>query len=131
MIQPGQRVVVSGEAEPIAPGPPAREHEVGPGETLSTIARMHGLSIDELRSLNSMSPGQTLIRPGDKLLVGGNTGKPGAARDAVHVVRRGETLMRIATSYGVRLADLLHINRLDSRTVIHPGQRIVIPFLPR
>ncbi len=126
VIQPGQRLVVTGEAGSATAAAASREHEVGPGETLFTIARMHGLSINELRSLNSMSPGDTLIRPGDKLLVGGSPRKS----DGVHVVRPGETLVRIATSYGVRLADLLHINRLDTRTVIHPGQRIVIPFLP-
>ena len=127
-IQPGQRLVVSGERAPSAPD---GEHVVGDGETLSTIARLHGVSIEQLRALNGLGPNDTLIHAGDRLVVRGTESAATAARDSVHVVRRGETLLRIATSYGVRLADLLHINRLDSRTVIHPGQRIVIPFLPR
>ena len=43
-----------------------------------------------------------------------------------YVVRRGDTLSRIATKFRVRLADLLGWNDLDSRSVIKPGQRLVM-----
>jgi membrane-bound lytic murein transglycosylase D len=47
---------------------------------------------------------------------------------AVHVVERGESLFHIASAYGVRMADLLGLNRLTERSVIHPGQRLRIPL---
>lgn len=52
-----------------------------------------------------------------------------AAHDGlvVHVVRKGETLFRIATAYGVSLAKLLDANDLHVSAVIHPGQHILIP----
>jgi membrane-bound lytic murein transglycosylase D len=48
---------------------------------------------------------------------------------AVHVVRKGETLFRIATSYGVTLANLLDVNGMAAHATIHPGQQIRIPVL--
>jgi LysM repeat protein len=42
-------------------------------------------------------------------------------------VRRGDTLGRIASRYGVRLMDLLRANGLSVRPVIRPGQSLLIP----
>lgn len=125
-IQPGQRLVVTESSQATSSDD---DHVVRPGETLSTIARAHGLSVDRLRSLNGLGTGDTLIRPGDRLRV--RPDESSRSTDAVHVVRKGETLLRIATRYGVQLTDLLHINELDLHAVIHPGQQLVIPFLPR
>jgi len=44
-----------------------------------------------------------------------------------HVVSSGETLGRIASSYGVRLSALLSANTLTTRSIIHPGQVLQIP----
>ncbi len=50
------------------------------------------------------------------------------ARVIVHVVRRGETLFKIAGSYGVSVRDLLGINEVTERSILHPGQRLRIPL---
>jgi membrane-bound lytic murein transglycosylase D len=61
---------------------------------------------------------------------------PGArAADAVasaivHVVRRGETLFKIAAAYGVSVTDLLGLNQLTPGSVLHPGQRLRVPTAP-
>lgn len=44
----------------------------------------------------------------------------------VHVVRRGEFLSGIAERYRVPLSSLLRWNGLNTRSTIHPGQRLVI-----
>jgi membrane-bound lytic murein transglycosylase D len=41
-------------------------------------------------------------------------------------VRRGDTLSHIATKFRVRLSDLLGWNDLNSRSVIKPGQQLVM-----
>jgi LysM repeat protein len=46
-----------------------RYHVVQPGETLFSIAKSAGLSVNELRRLNSLSPASA-IQPGQKLVVG-------------------------------------------------------------
>lgn len=49
------------------------------------------------------------------------------SRDRVHVVRKGETAFRIARMHHVGLSDLIAVNNLSRRAVIHPGQSLKIP----
>ena len=46
-----------------------RYHEVRKGDTLSRIARKYDISVEQLCRLNEITP-KTVIRPGQKLLVG-------------------------------------------------------------
>jgi LysM repeat protein len=45
-------------------------HEVKPQETLYGIGRSYGMSVDELKRLNNMSPSDNTVRIGQKLKVG-------------------------------------------------------------
>ena len=47
----------------------ARYHVVKSGETLYSISRSNGLTVDEIRKMNKLSPGDA-IHPGQKLIVG-------------------------------------------------------------
>ncbi len=47
---------------------PKRYHTVHKGETLSGISKKYGISVEELRKLNGLSPSQP-VRTGQKLLV--------------------------------------------------------------
>ena len=51
--------------------------------------------------------------------------KAGATRK--HVVRRGETLFGIAKKYGVDINAIRTANGLNTKSVLHPGQTLVIP----
>jgi LysM repeat protein len=51
-----------------------RYHTVRSGETLWGISRRYGLTVEELRNLNNLSPG-VAIYPDQKLLVGAANGK--------------------------------------------------------
>ena len=117
LIRVGQTLIVSPTPEGIEE---TTTHVVRRGETLSAIALRYDMNVSDLRRLNDMSSGQSLIRAGEKLVVHGPVG-------AVHVVRRGDTLTEIAVSYGVRLSDLLYVNKLSRKSVIYPGQEIHIP----
>jgi len=79
------------------------------------------MRVSTLRELNGIPPNDNLIVAGQKLRVRGE------ADDSVHVVRRGDSLFAIAVSYGVKLSELLRLNSLTERSVIHPGQLIRIP----
>jgi LysM repeat protein len=46
--------------------------------------------------------------------------------DSEYVVRRGDTLSRIARDQGVSVDVLLAANGLHQRSVIHPGQRLTL-----
>jgi cell division protein FtsB len=43
-----------------------------------------------------------------------------------HVVRSGETLSLIAQRYEITINELCRLNRLTPKSVIHPGQKILI-----
>jgi membrane-bound lytic murein transglycosylase D len=105
------------------------KHIVRRGDTLWSIARTHGVSMDYLADSNGLRPngtlsvGQVLSIPGTTTLASADIE---AARSMTYVVRSGDTLSRIATRFRVRLADLLGWNDLTKRSVIKPGQRLVM-----
>jgi uncharacterized protein YkwD len=51
---------------------------------------------------------------------------PLANGSIVHIVQPGETLWLIAISYGVKVDDLLNLNRLLPGSAIYPGDKIII-----
>ena len=44
-----------------------------------------------------------------------------------HKVKRGESLWLIAHKYGIRVKDIVSINKLGNAKYIRPGQRLQIP----
>lgn len=110
---------------------PARVHLVAPGETLFTIARRYGTTVEELRRLNRIRG--DLIEVGQRLAVSEGTApaasppapapppsapyvitRSTSADDEVHVVRPGETLYGIARRYGTSVSRLLAVNTLTT-----------------
>ncbi len=137
LIHPGQSLRVPGAVRPAdgagggsVEAPPADAavvHVVRRGESLDRIARRYGATVEGLRGANGL--GSSLIHPGQSLRV--PRARPAAA-DAVtlHVVRRGETLDRIARLYGATIGALRRANGLSS-SLIHPGQSLRIPLSRR
>lgn len=113
-------------------------HVVRAGETLSAIASRYGMDLASLRAANQLPAGSSRIHPGQRLMVTSAAAAQDhhrapaatAAATASHVVRRGDTLTRIAASYGIALVDLLTANDLAVDAVIHPGQALLLPVLP-
>lgn len=52
---------------------------------------------------------------------------PTSISGAYHEVHKGETLWRIAQTYGLDVMDIARINNLSDATKINPGQRLLIP----
>lgn len=102
------------------------------GDTLSELAQRHGTSVAALRSANDLSGSQ--VRAGQTLQLPRERAASPTRRDGgpsrgqrVHVVRSGENVSVIAQRYGASVSGVLRANRLGSRTLIHPGQRLVVP----
>lgn len=147
MIHPGQDLLITAapgaavrtaavtEERPERSEAPATsrsgKHVVRRGDTLWSIARSHGVDMDRLASSNglqrsaTLSVGQVLAIPGTATLASTDAASI-AAQPTTYVVRRGDTLSRIATKFRVKLADLLGWNDLSPRSVIKPGQRLVM-----
>ncbi|KGN33203.1 murein transglycosylase [Knoellia sinensis KCTC 19936] len=121
----------------VAPRATARTvatHRVRAGETLYDIARRYGTTVPAIAKASGISP-RAFIVPGQRLRLTTTAGaakaasaKPAAARarGSVYRVRSGDTLLGIAQRYDRTVGALVKANGLRS-TVIHPGQRLVLP----
>ncbi len=98
------------------------DYTVERGDTLSEIAKEHGVSLTDLIDANALS-NPDLIHPGQVLVIPGEEGEP----DVVHVVVRGETLNRIASQYGTTARFLADANSIANPNLIRIGQEIVVP----
>ncbi|HTJ17707.1 MAG TPA: LysM peptidoglycan-binding domain-containing protein [Steroidobacteraceae bacterium] len=143
MIRPGQDLLITaaptgmGSASPTTlvaarePRNSSDKHIVRRGDTLWSISRSHGVTMESIVSSNGLSSDDTLA-VGQVLQIPGTATLASTQADAVetrsttYVVRRGDTLSHIATKFRVRLSDLLGWNDLNSRSVIKPGQQLVM-----
>lgn len=118
------------EEAPVRSRSPSDKHVVRRGDTLWSIARTHGVSMERLANTNglarndTLTVGQVLAIPGTAKLASTDSGS--VARSTTYVVRRGDSLSTIADKFRVRLTDLLGWNNLTKRSVIKPGQRLVM-----
>jgi membrane-bound lytic murein transglycosylase D len=144
LIRPGQDLLITAAPTGMAslaaastaaiertPRNTSDKHIVRRGDTLWSIARSHGVSIESIATSNGLASdgtlavGQVLKIPGTATLASADD-DAGGTRSATYVVRRGDTLSRIAHKFRVRLSDLLGWNELSPRSVIKPGQRLVM-----
>jgi len=112
-------------------GAAAGKHKVRSGDTLWSIAKLHGISMEKLADTNglsrndTLSVGQVLKIPGVATLAASNPSTV-ANSSTTYVVKAGDTLSRIATKFRVSIADLLGWNGLKSGSMLQPGQRLVM-----
>lgn len=109
-------------AAPAAIADPETIHIVQRGDTLYSIARRYGVTVQALMAYNSLT--STTIYVGQRLLIPG--GGPGTGNPVIYVVQRGDTLYSIARRYGATVDAIMRANRLSS-TWIYVGQRLTIP----
>ena len=109
-------------------------HRVEPGDTLYSIARRYGSTVDEIAADNGLNPlavlptGQSLkVRnPATRAKVAEKKPSRPTMLSRWHVVEPGETFSGVAFSNGVRLNALKRLNPGMDYDRIQPGQRIRI-----
>ena len=112
------------------------QYTVQAGDTLYSIARRAGVSLNTLLSINGLSQ-SSVIRPGQTLSVSGNASQATATQvsyqsagstsgNGTYTVKAGDTLYRIAYNHGISLTTLLSINGLSETSTIRPGQQLVV-----
>lgn len=91
-------------------------YTVAPGDTLYSIARRHGTTVEALMRLNGLE--SFLLQPGQVLKL------PSGER--THVVAPGDTLFSLARRYGTTVEALMRLNGLSSPE-IKVGQVLRLP----
>lgn len=108
-------------------GKDGETHRIERGETLSSIARMYGMTAKELQMLN---PGAgDYIKAGDLLVISDpeTTSTGGNSDVSYHKIQAGETLYGIGKKYNVSVEALLKSNPGVSERNFRAGETIRIP----
>lgn len=93
------------------------------GDSLWSIARANGLTVDELKSLNNLS--SNVLHVGDTLLISSADSTSDDGNDNYYVVKSGDTLWSIARKYNLSVNELKALNNLSSN-VLSVGQRLIV-----
>ncbi|WP_105318368.1 C40 family peptidase [Thermus tenuipuniceus] len=98
----------------------AQTYTVASGDTLFSIARRYGTTVEELMRLNGLE--SFLIQPGQVL-------KLPERGERVHVVAPGDTLFSLARRYGTTVEELMRLNGLSS-SELKVGRVLKLPGTP-
>jgi len=95
------------------------EYIVESGDTLSSIASQHSISLQTVLGANKLNS-KSVIKPGQKLIVLPITG-------VVYNIKKGDTLGEIAKTYKGKTAEIVAFNELSSEGDIFIGDILIIP----
>lgn len=102
-------------------------HVVAWGETLYSIARRYGTTVDAISAANGLSD-PTRIYAGQRLTIPtASTPSAPAEAGATHTVQAGENLYRIALKYGTTFQALADLNGIQNPDQVVVGQELTIP----
>ncbi len=137
-IYPGQRLRVrpSSSQKPRVNPSIQTEYVIKKGDSLSKIAAQFSMSVAELKRINRLTsnriyPGQRLrVRPSSsqKPRVSPSSGQRPRVNPSVqteYVIKKGDSLSKIAAQFSISLTELKRINRLTSNR-IYVGQKLKI-----
>ena len=112
-------------ASPTPAATGATYYAVQRGDTLYSIARRYGCSVQELAAWNGLPPPYN-INVGQSLLVSQQTKSTASVKGNVYIVRMGDTLYSIARRYGRSVQELAAWNRIPQPYHVQVGQSLVV-----
>jgi LysM repeat protein len=102
---------------PLGEGRQISVYVVRPGDNISQIAEMFNVSANTIMWANDLNKGKS-IQPGDTLVILPVTG-------VKYVVKKGDTLVSIAKTYGAEAIDIAEFNNIEGSLVA--GTEIIVP----
>lgn len=93
----------------------ARTHKVQENETLYSLGRRFGVSVEQIQVANDLSGNQ--IRIGQTLII----------PEGFYLVMEGDTLATVAQKVQVDVQKLRKINRLSENATLIMGQQLILP----
>lgn len=101
----------------------AKAYTVKSGDTLSGIAKKYGTTVSKLKSLNGIK-NVNLIYVGQRLKISGSTTTVTSNSKKYVTVKKGDTVSELAAKYGSTITKIKSWNKLNSKYVIYPGQKL-------
>ncbi|RUM31500.1 MAG: hypothetical protein DSY42_02605, partial [Aquifex sp.] len=107
-------------------------HIVKSGDSLWKIAKKYKISLKELYELNPHIRKKKFLKPGQKICIGKLKKKKNKVQRKfiVYKVKKGDSLIKIAKKFGVKVSDIKKLNRLKSNR-IYVGQTLKIPIVSK
>lgn len=96
-------------------------YTVSSGDTLYSIARKYNVGVDEIKTLNNLN--SNIISIGQRLQIPLNEV---TSSNFIYIVKAGDTLYGISSSFGIPVSDIMKLNNLSSNTLLI-GQELLIP----
>ena len=134
LIIAGSTLTIDQDQAPAAAPAGAKQHQVLPGETLSTIASQYGVTVDSVAKLNNLAnPNVIVVGSELKIPAVGSSATQSASAPVdsgqvgLHLVVPGETLTTIARSYGVQVRALAEANGISDLDFVEVGQMLRVP----
>jgi LysM repeat protein len=108
-------------------GPNFIIHTVQPSETLFSIAKKYGVSVEQLKKWNEISGNNINVNQELKILSSSadNNQVNTASRTTIHIVNKGETIYSIAKLYDITTDNIIRWNALKGNE-LKIGQELVI-----
>ena len=130
ILREGQRLVIPSSSTQNVPASPSNtvEYTVQKGDTLSGISQRYHTSVGEIQRQNHLSSHRIYV--GQKLKLNGLSSTPAQGKSLASIqgdkytVQAGDTLSDIATRSGMKLDELIRINRITNPRALQVGQVI-------
>jgi membrane-bound lytic murein transglycosylase D len=108
------------------------DYTVQRGDTFWDISRKYDVSVQSIAKWNNMAP-KDVLKPGQTLVIWTETANATTAaldnrsvvRKVGYVVRRGDSLYRIADKFNLRISDIQKWNTLPEK-YLQPGDRLTL-----
>lgn len=96
-----------------------RAYHIEEGETISSLVKNTNMEFEDLKRLN----GEFDMTPGNMIMI------PMSNSDLfdTYIVKQGDSVYKIATSYNIPYKQLLLLNGLDENDYIYPNQQMIVP----
>ena len=107
-------------------------YTVEPGDTLMGIASKYGVPLQTIERYNGLN-NYSLLNIGEKITIPGTNPdyEKNNTVNTFYTVEPGDTLMGIASKYGVPLQTIERYNGLNNYSLLNVGEKITIPGAPR
>ena len=102
-------------------------HTLQQGETLYSLSRKYGVSVNDIMTANGISSPESLSIGSRLVIPGINSEKePDNSSNSRYIVQKGDTFYRIARNHGLSVQELMDLNDFTGSRVLRPGDSLIV-----